>query len=89
MTINRYVVAKGERKQLVLYWYQAHNRLTASEYWAKWYLVLDSIRMNRTDGALVRVMTPQSDKEKLEATQRRAVDFLEQIIPRLNNYIPR
>jgi len=45
--------------------------------------------MNRTDGALVRIMTPQGDNEKLEAVQRRAVDFLEQIIPQLDNYIPR
>lgn len=89
ITINRYVVAKGDRQQLVLYWYQAHNRVTASEYWAKWYLVSDSIKLNRTDGALVRIMTRRADNEKLAAVQGRAVDFLEQIIPRLDNYIPR
>jgi EpsI family protein len=89
ITINRYVVAKGDRQQVVLYWYQAHNRVTASEYWAKWYLVSDSIKLNRTDGALVRIMTPRADDETVEAVERRAVAFLEQIIPRLDNYIPR
>jgi len=89
ITINRYVVAKGERQQLVLYWYQAHNRVTASEYLAKWYLVYDAIKLNRTDGALVRIMTARGADEGLAAAQQRAVDFLAQIVPLLDNYIPR
>src|SRR5262249_47046365 len=52
---NRYVIAKGNERSIVLYWYWAHDRGVASEYWAKYYLVADSIRMNRTDGSLVRL----------------------------------
>jgi Protein of unknown function (DUF3485) len=51
---------KFGQRQLVLYWFQAHGRTVASEYWAKYYLVYDSIRMNRSDGALVRMMPPCS-----------------------------
>jgi len=51
------------RRQLVLYWYQTHGRIIASEYSAKPYMVLDSIRMNRTDAALVRVITPLDRSE--------------------------
>src|ERR1700732_4968605 len=54
---NRYVIAKGGDRQLVLYWYLAHDRFVASEYWAKVYLVADAIRMNRSDGSLVRFTT--------------------------------
>jgi len=54
---NRYVIAKAGARKLVLYWYWAHDRGVASEYWAKYYLVADSIRMNRSDGALVRITT--------------------------------
>jgi EpsI family protein len=89
ITINRYVVAKGEAQQLVLYWYQAHNRVTASEYWAKWYLISDSIRLNRSDGALVRIMAPRADHEDMEAVQLRALDFIGEIEPLLDSYIPR
>jgi len=88
ITINRYVVARGEARQLVLYWYQAHNRITASEYWAKWYLISDSIQLNRSDGALVRIATPRTDHEGMEAVEPRALDFLGEILPLLDRYIP-
>jgi EpsI family protein len=87
--INRYIVGKGERRLLVLYWYQAHNRVTASEYWAKWYMVSDSIKLNRSDGALVRIMTASDNTERMETAQQRAVDFAEQILPLLDTYLPR
>ncbi len=87
--VNRYVITKGLDRQLVLYWYQAHGRVVASEYWAKFYLVADSIRMNRSDGALVRVVTPISRQEDTRAAENRAVGFAQQILPLLDNYIPR
>jgi len=87
--VNRYVIAKGPERQQVLYWYQAHGRVVASEYWAKFYLVKDAIRMNRTDGSLVRVITPVLGSESLEAAERRAVGFAELILPALDEYIPR
>ncbi len=55
VTVNRYVIEKGLDRQMVLYWYQSQGRVIASEYWGKFYLVLDAIRTNRTDGALVRI----------------------------------
>ena len=89
ITVNRYVIAKGLDRQVVLYWYQAHGRAVASEYWAKLYLVEDAIRLNRTDGALVRVTTPVTGSESLESGERRAVAFATQILPILDEYIPR
>jgi EpsI family protein len=83
------VIAKGADRQLVLYWYQAHGRVVASEYWAKLYLVEDAIRLNRTDGALVRVITPVNNSESLESGERRAVEFAAQLLPILDEYIPR
>lgn len=88
MTVNRYIVARGDQRQLVLYWYQAHGRKVASEYWAKFYLVADAIRMNRTDGSLVRMVTPIGADEDLEAAQARAVGFAQQVVPQLAGYIP-
>lgn len=54
---NRYVIAKGLDRELVLYWYQAHGRVVASEYWAKVFLITDAVRTNRSDGALIRIVT--------------------------------
>jgi len=87
--VNRYIIAKGDDRQVVLYWYWAHDRGVASEYWAKYYLVSDSIRMNRSDGSLVRVTTPLLDGETLAAAQQRLMPFVSQIVPKLNAYIPR
>jgi EpsI family protein len=86
--VNRYVVAKGEDRQLVLYWFQAHGRAVASEYWAKYYLVADSVRMNRSDGGLVRLMTPMLDGESPDAAQVRLMMLGSQLIPLLDKYIP-
>jgi EpsI family protein len=87
--VNRYIIAKGDDKQVVLYWYWAHDRGVASEYWAKYYLVADSIRMNRSDGSLVRVTTPLLDGETPRAAQQRLMPFVSEIVPKLNAYIPR
>lgn len=86
---NRYVIARGTDRQLVLYWYWAHNRGVASEYWAKFYLVADSMRMNRSDGALVRVTTSLRPEETPDEGQVRLLSLAGQITPILNTYVPR
>jgi EpsI family protein len=87
--VNRYIVAKGSERQLVLYWFQAHGREVASEYWAKYYLVSDSVRMNRSDGGLVRLMTPMLNGETPDETQSRLATISSDIIPQLDRYMPR
>lgn len=86
---NRYVIAQGQQRQLVLYWYWAHNRAVASEYAAKFYLISDSIRMHRTDGSLVRVTTPIAENESLESAQQTLLSFSSNVVPLLNTYVPR
>jgi EpsI family protein len=87
--INRYLIQKGLDKQLVLYWYQAHNRVVASEYWGKFFLITDAVRLNRTDGALVRVISPidaaQGGEGHAEAV---AVRFVKTMFPMLTNFLP-
>jgi EpsI family protein len=84
--INRYVIEKGLDRQVVLYWYQSHGRVVASEYWGKIYMVLDAIRTNRTDGALVRVIAPIVTSQK--DAERDAVDFVRVLFPLLDRYLP-
>lgn len=86
---NRYVVSRGEDRELVLYWYWAHDRGLASEYWAKFYLVKDAIQMNRSDGALIRLTTAMFPGESAEGAQQRLQPFAADIVPLLDTYIPR
>ncbi len=89
VTANRYIIANGLDKQLVLYWYQAHGHVVASEYWAKYFLVKDAIVMNRTDGSLVRVITPILSSESAGDAEQRAVRFAQLVLADLDRYIPR
>lgn len=86
---NRYVISKSGARKLVLYWYWAHDRGVASEYWAKFYLVSDSIRLHRSDGSLVRLTTPIVADEDAAHAQQRLLSFAENVVPVLNQYIPR
>ncbi len=87
--VNRYVVTKSGDRQLVLYWFQAHGRVVASEWSAKYFLISDSIRMNRSDGGMVRLMTPMLDGESPDAAQARMMKLGSQLLPLLDSYIPR
>jgi len=85
--VNQYVIAKGESKSLVLYWYQSPNRVVASEYKAKIWTVADAIRYNRTDTALVRVVVPVSGNDEA-AAERVAVEFVQAFFGALRQYLP-
>ena len=86
---NRYVISKAGARKLVLYWYWAHDRGVASEYWAKFYLVKDAIQMNRSDGALVRITLDMFSGESIDAAQERLRPFTAEVVPLLDEYIPR
>lgn len=83
--VNRYIVQKGLQKSVVLYWYQSHSRAIASEYSAKIYLVLDSLRHNRSDTALVRVVTPVLDGD-VAAADRAVIRFVQSLYGPLSEF---
>ncbi|HKN73221.1 MAG TPA: VPLPA-CTERM-specific exosortase XrtD [Terriglobales bacterium] len=87
--VNRYVVSKTGERQLVLYWFQAHGRVVASEWSAKYHLISDSIHMNRSDGGMVRLMTPMMNGESTDDAQARMMKLGSQLLPLIDNYIPR
>jgi EpsI family protein len=86
--VNRYLVARGEEKTLVLYWYQTPKRIVASEYAAKFWLAADSIRYRRSDTSLVRVIVPVGQVSAEEA-ERISKDFVRALLPELNRHLPR
>ncbi len=88
--VNRYLVQKGDETLLVLYWYQSHGRVIASEYWGKIYMVLDAIRINRTDAALVRVIVPLTRTGSASEKQADQIgsDFVRALFPLLGQHLP-
>lgn len=83
---NRYLIVHGDERQLLVYWYQGRGRAVASEYRDKLYTVLDSMRLRRSDGAMVRVLVPVRGSEA-EAAET-AAQFAAQVAPRLAPYVP-
>lgn len=86
--VGEYLISNGTTRQFVVYWYQAHGRSIPNEYKAKIYMVADAIRMNRTDGAIVRIITPVSSAETIESARRRVVEFTGLMAPELPQFIP-
>jgi EpsI family protein len=87
ISVNRYVVASGSQQDLVLYWYQSRDRVVANEYKAKFWVMRDAIRLNRTDTALVRVIVPVVNRHEAQA-EATATDFVKSFYSTLLNYLP-
>ena len=86
IVVNEYVIQQDLDKELVFYWYQDRGRVIASEYSAKFWMVADAISRNRTDGALVRLVTPMNDDEV--HARARLVSFTQILFPHLESVIP-
>jgi EpsI family protein len=84
--VNRYVIQKGTDRQVVLYWYQGRGRVVANEYANKFLLMWDAARLNRTDGALIRVISPV--REAVSDATATASRFSGALLPRLPEHIP-
>ena len=86
--INRVVIQKGKDRSLVYYWFQQRGRIITNEYLAKWYLFWDGLTINRTDGALVRLVTPVPAEINILEADKKLLGFLQEFNPILNDYIP-
>jgi exosortase D (VPLPA-CTERM-specific) len=86
--LNRAIIERNGSKQLVYYWYEERGRSIASEYWSKWYLLSDAITKNRSDGALVRLITAISPGELERDADNRLLLFTQDLLPRLGGYLP-
>ena len=85
--VNKLVTQNGSQQQVALYWFQSRGRIIASEYMQKIYLVIDSITKHRTDGSLIRIISP-SMYQNGKNTEDDLKDFANMLIPILQNYIP-
>lgn len=88
LRVNRAVIQKGEARQLVYYWFSQRGRHLTNEYAVKWYVLRDSIAINRSDGALIRLVTPLATREDPRAADARLSRFLGSMHPRLAAYVP-
>jgi len=86
--VNRATIARNSEKQLVYYWYEERGRKIANEYWSKWYLLSDALTKNRTDGALVRLITQVFPGETEHDADERVKAFMRDVVPSLKGFLP-
>jgi EpsI family protein len=86
VTVNRYLIAKGLDRQLVFYWYEGRNRVIASEYANKLFLMADAGRLHRSNGGLVRLIAPISAHDA--SAQGELTAFATALLPRLPVFLP-
>lgn len=88
LSVNRAVIQMGENRQLTYYWFQQRGRTITNEYLVKWFIFWDALTRKRTDGSLVRLVTPIAAGETLEQGDRRLEAFVKVILPVLGAYVP-
>ncbi len=86
--LNRAVIQKGESRMLAYYWFEQHGRHVAWDFAAKMYLLVDGVTIGRTDGAMVRLLTPIRRGETEQAAEERMQRFFRQTIQVLPRFIP-
>jgi EpsI family protein len=85
-TANKYVIQTGDYKSMMIYWYQGRGRNVASEYWGKIYTMLDSVKLRRSNGAMVRVTVPIGNSEA--QAEKSAIEFASAASGVLPEFVP-
>ena len=89
LPINRAIIMRGSSRQLVYYWYEERGLAVANEYWSKLLLLKDAILKNRTDGALIRLITPIYPGEAEHDADKRLQEFATAAVPTLAKFLPK
>lgn len=85
---NRAIIQMGTVRQLVYFWFDLRGRRIASDYEAKFANVLDSAIKGRSDGALVRLITPLAPGEPVEAADARLRALAAKVVEETPRFVP-
>ncbi|HBG04832.1 MAG: VPLPA-CTERM-specific exosortase XrtD [Geobacteraceae bacterium GWC2_58_44] len=88
LQVNRAFMQKGGVQELTYYWFPQRGRLLTSAWQLKFYTFWDALTRRRTDGALVRVITPVYQGERLADAETRLQGFARELTPVLTRFVP-
>jgi EpsI family protein len=83
VSVNRYIATFGPQRVVILYWYQTSSRVIASEWAAKFWVIVDRLKEQRTDTSLVRVVVWNTGRSD-DATTTAALGLAQQVYPVLS-----
>jgi len=84
---KRIIIAKGNMRNLVYFWYQSRGRVLARDHEKVMYMFLDRALSGRTDGSLVRFTVPiiHGNEAQAESTFK---SIAQKITPLLTDFVP-
>jgi EpsI family protein len=88
MKVNRAFMVKPGMKELVYFWFPQRGRILTNAYQLKIYAFWDALTRQRTDGALVRIITPVDSNEQLQDAEARLKGFTKEVVPVLGEFLP-
>jgi exosortase D (VPLPA-CTERM-specific) len=88
LPINRVVITKSGTRAIVYYWFQQRGRVVTNEWIVKWYILVDAVTKQRTDGALIRLVSQLNPGESEAVADARLAAFATRVVPALEGYIP-
>ena len=86
--VNRAVITKGLNRQLVYYWFDERGVAMTSDWRAKLSVIVDGVTRGRTDGALIRYVTPIAPDEDISVADARLLKFIARSLPQMRAYVP-
>lgn len=86
--LNRAIIQNGRQQQVVYYWFEQRGQRFTNDFLAKLWVAWDSFKYNRTDGALVRFISPIEPGETAADADARILELMEDVLPRLPRFVP-
>ena len=86
--MNRAIIEKEPIRQVSYFWFPSRDRILTNAFEMKWYNFWDALTRQRTDGALVRVITLVYPDETAARAEERLKLFIKDIYPVLSEYLP-
>jgi len=86
--VNRAIIEKGGERQLVYYWFEQRGKRIINDVEAKISVVWDGLTMSRTDGAIVRFVTPVNTRAEGHNVESRLETFMLDLLPQIRKSLP-
>jgi exosortase D (VPLPA-CTERM-specific) len=88
LRVNRALIQQNDQREVVYYWFQQRGRVITNEFAVKWFIFWDALTRHRTDGAMIRVITPLKIGSEPTEADARLREFVTRIAPTLDRYVP-
>lgn len=88
LNYNRLIIENRGSRQLVYYWYDQRGRKIANEFMMKIWLIIDAITKKRSDGAMLRVLTPVGNEQSIEEADAKLSKIVDHMSGFIGDYVP-